>query len=137
MHGASSRADYTAALLELQLRLQGGASPEEAIAFLQSRGMPAMEARLAVNRIVAKSLKEQRTKAMVWLALALLCFGIASPYVAAVVTGVLNGGRARGYLTSLTQAASLPAVLILAGGWLGYRGLRLLLSRRYASDPDR
>lgn len=137
MDGSESRRDYTSALLELQLRLQGGEHPDDAMAFLESRGMPKNEARLTVRRIVEKSIKEQRTKGAIWLGLAVVCVAIASPYLVAFIAGLGADQMPRGYRTSMAQAGALPGLLLVAAVWLGHRGLRLLLSRRYAADPDR
>ena len=138
MDGSGSKQDFGSALLELQLRLQGGERPEDAIKFLESRGMPKAEARLTVHRLVAKSIKEQRTKGVIWLALAAVCLAIALPFAIAVLGGVAEAeGTSRLFRRGVIEAGTLPTMLMAAGAWLGYRGLKLLLSRRYASDPDR
>ncbi len=137
MDGSGSKQDFGGALLELQLRMQGGERPEDAIAFLESRGMPKNEARLTVHRIVARSLKEQRTKGAFWLGLSAVCLAIASPFVIALFSAAETASSSRGLRRGVIEAGGLPSMLILAGLWLGYRGLKLLLSRRYAGDPDR
>ncbi len=131
-------ADDVKALLEVQLRLQGGEPPEEAIRFLESRGMPSTEARLTIGRMVTKSIKEQRTRGVVWLVSSFVCFAVAAPFGIAVVSGLdEKGAKAKGYATSVVQAGMLPSLLLVAGLYLAYRGLRLVTSTRYAADPDR
>ena len=137
MDGFGSKQDFGGALLELQLRMQGGERPEDAIAFLESRGMPKNEARLTVHRIVARSVKEQRTKGAFWLGLSAVCPAIASPFAIALFSAYETGSSARGLRRGVVEASALPVLLLIAGVWLGYRGLKLVLSRRYAGDPDR
>jgi hypothetical protein len=133
--------DHDKALLELHLRLGGGESPDDAVRFLVSRGISPLEARLHVRRLVSKSIEEQRRKGFVWLACAAVSFAIASPFVYAIyrsVAAVVPGRRLpRGFGASLVQIADLPACLLPFGLWLAYRGIRFVMARRYAWDPDR
>jgi hypothetical protein len=125
------------AILAVQLRLQQGEHPDDAVRFLLREGLPAADARETVDNLVAASRRENRGRGLLWLGLSVLCFAISAPFVAAVINGLQEGDlEGRGFGTSMVQAGTLPALLILAGCWLSWRGLRLLVGRRYSGNPD-
>jgi hypothetical protein len=83
---------------------------------------------------MTKNLREQRRKGAIWLALALVCFGIATPFAIAIFAAIDEGGRGRGFIRAVANTGSLPILLVGAGLWLLVRSLRLLFSQRYSAD---
>jgi hypothetical protein len=126
------------ALLAAQLRLQQGESPEEAVRFLQSQGLAAHDAQEFIDGLVGASRRENRGRGLLWLGLAAVCFVASAPFVAAVFDGADTVGDAATRSTTrvFAMTATLPCLLIAAGCWLLWRGLRLVLARRYSGNPD-
>lgn len=122
--------------MELHLRLQGGESTEDAVAFLVSRGLSPFESRREVEQIVEASVSADRRKGFVWLGWSAVCALAAAPFLYALSGGMEGARASRGFVQALAQAGALPGLLLLASLVIGLRGLALVFGRRYSGDPD-